>query len=238
VEIKTGGAKINSNGFDIGTGVGLSGPGALMKQGAGTFTLGAVATHGGGTSIQMGTLARTGAGALTGPGAIDIAAGAFLSSPGGLSLLMGQSLTGKGTVTAPTTIVASGTLAPGNSIGTLSFSGDLTMSSASISNFEIIRLTIADADLASAMGVVTYGGTLNVTSLGGTFVKGDVFNLFDGSSFSGSFSSVNLPALTGTDYWRNDLSSNGTITFIPEPSSLLLGVVSLAGLVMGRRRRK
>ncbi len=111
---------------------------------------------------------------------------------------------------------------------------DLTLTSTSISNFEIIKLTLPDADLANVTGALTLAGTINVTSLGGTFANGDTFNLFDAATIAGNFATVNLPATTGTDYWVNNLSSNGTITFVPEPSAVLLGLCSF-GLLARRR---
>jgi fibronectin-binding autotransporter adhesin len=235
IEIKSGGAKINTNGFDIATAVALNGVGSLTKQGNGKLTLNGITTHTGGTFVAAGTLALSATGRLGGAGQIDVATGATLdASASGLSLLAGQTLTGKGTVTG-SVLIGSGTLAPGNSIGTENFSGDLTLGATSISNFEIIKLALPDADLANVTGTVTYGGTLNVTSLGGAFTFGDTFNLFDAATIAGSFATVNLPAVSGDSYWVNNLGSNGTITFIPEPGSLLLSVFGL-GLLVRRRR--
>ncbi len=68
------------------------------------------------------------------------------------------------------------------------------------------------------------------------FTNGMVFNLFDGSSFSGSFGTINLPDLTGTGLiWQNNLATNGTLTVVPEPAAALLGGLGL--MVLLRRRR-
>jgi fibronectin-binding autotransporter adhesin len=236
VEIKAGGAKIDTNGFAIGTAVALNGVGSLTKQGAGTLTLNGITTHTGGTFVTGGTLTLSATGGLGGAGQIDVAAGATLNaSASGLSLLAGQTLTGQGNVNGNVNI-GPGTLAIGNSIGTQEYTNDLTLGATSISNFEIIKLTLPDADLADVAGTLTLGGTINVTSLGGTFANGDTFNLFDGPVISGNFSTVNLPATTGNDYWVNNLASDGSITFVPEPSSVLLGLSSIA--LLARRRRR
>jgi hypothetical protein len=64
-----------------------------------------------------------------------------------------------------------------------------------------------------------------------------IFNLFDGSSFSGSFTAVNLPSLDGTGLsWQNDLLSNGSLTIIPEPNVAAL-IGALGGILLLRRRR-
>ena len=84
--------------------------------------------------------------------------------------------------------------------------------------------------------LLTFGGTLNVTNIGGTLVNGDVFNLFDWGSTSGAFSSVNLPALTGSLAWdQSNLYTNGTIAVIPEPRAALIGGIGM--LILLRRRR-
>jgi hypothetical protein len=132
--------------------------------------------------------------------------------------------------------IGSGTLAPGNSIGTENFSNDLSLGATSISNFEIIKLTLPDADLANVVGNLTLGGTLNVIPMGGTFANGDTFNLFDAATISGNFATVNLPATSGNEYWINNLTTNGTITFVPEPTSVLLGLGGIA--LLARRRRR
>ena len=65
---------------------------------------------------------------------------------------------------------------------------------------------------------VIYGGSAS------DFTNGMVFNLFDASlGFSGSFSTINLPALTGGLTWHDNLTTNGTIAVIPEPRVALLG---------------
>ncbi len=236
VEIKAGGAKIDTNGFAIGTAVALNGVGSLTKQGSGSLSLNGITTHTGGTFVAGGTLTLSATGGLGGAGQIDVATGATLdASASGLTLLASQTLTGKGTVMGNVSI-GSGTLAPGNSIGTENFSSNLSLGATSISNFEIIKLTLPDADLANVVGNLTLGGTLNVIPLGGTFANGDTFNLFDAATISGTFATVNLPATSGNEYWINNLTTNGTITFVPEPASVLLGLGGIA--LLARRRRR
>ena len=58
--VQAGGAKFDTNGFAITLGLGLTGPGALTKSGAGTLTLGQANSYQGGTTVSGGTLAVTG----------------------------------------------------------------------------------------------------------------------------------------------------------------------------------
>lgn len=236
-EVKAGGAKIDTNGVDIATGVALDGVGALTKLGAGKLTLNGVTTHGGGTFVTAGTLALSATGNLTGAGVIDVSSGATLDVTGSaFALAAGQSLTGDGSVVGNTTLTA-GILAPGAGIASLDFSGDLALGSGLVSNFQIQKSGLSlTGDLAAATGALTLGGTLNVTSLGGTFAFGDTWNLFDGATISGSFAAVNLPG--GAASWNtSNLGTLGTITFIPEPAGTALALGSLALLGARRRRR-
>jgi hypothetical protein len=63
-------------------------------------------------------------------------------------------------------------------------------------------------------GTVIYGGTLNVNSLGGTYVAGDKFTLFSAGNHLGGFSTVNLPALPGGLAWSNSLAIDGSIQVV------------------------
>jgi autotransporter-associated beta strand protein len=58
--VQAGGARIDTNGFAITLGLGLTGPGALTKSGAGTLTLGQANSYQGGTTVGGGTLSVTG----------------------------------------------------------------------------------------------------------------------------------------------------------------------------------
>ena len=73
------------------------------------------------------------------------------------------------------------------------------------------------------IAVTVRGGS--VTNIGAALANGDVFNLFDWGTASGTFDSVSLPALTGGLTWdQSQLYTNDTITVVPEPGAALLGI--------------
>ena len=231
----TSGASIKSL-SGSGSVVTASNKSLTLTNAAGTFS--GVISGAGGVNLSSGT--ETLAGANTYTGATTVTAGTLVvnGSLGNTSTTIGSSGTLMGTGTIGGTVGVSGTLAPGNSIGTLNFSQTLTL--AGISDFEIDpTLGIGlNSDLANVTGAITYGGILNVLYGGSnaSFTSGMVFNLFDGASFSGSFSTINLPDLTGTGLsWQNNLATNGTLTVVPEPAAALLGGIGLLALL--RRRR-
>ena len=217
------GGSLAATSFDIrqgtlaGTGS-LTGTGTLTKSTSGTATLAGTHSYTGPTKVDVGTLVVNGS----------------IASSSLTTVNAGATLMGTGTVGATT---VSGTLAPGNSIGTLIINGDLVL--AGTSDFEIDpNGVLADlADLADVSGNLTYGGTLNVTNIGGAFSYGDTFNLFDwGGTLTGNFTTLSLPSLDNGWVWQNNLLNDGTITVVPEPSATIGLTLLLSSALLFRRR--
>lgn len=207
----------------------------LIKTGAGTMTLSGVNTYGGATSINQGKLALSGSGSIGASSTINIASGAYLDVSGTSStwtLGAAQSLTGNGTVTG--NAIISGTVAAGNSVGALSFSNTITLLGSV--NAELDASTVT-SDLVTA-GNIAFGGTLNATNLGGTLDQGQVYNLFDFTSATGAFDTVNLPTLgSGLTWDTSNLYTLGTLSIVPEPSVAVTASATVL-LLLGQRRRK
>jgi hypothetical protein len=143
-----------------------------------------------------------------------------------------------GTVGA-TTINSGGTLAIGNSPGTMTFSNNLTLNAGSISNFEIDGLTSGLYDFADGGGsnTVTFGGTLNLIFQNGFNTTGTV-NLFNFANYSGTFSTVSTSGLA-PGFTASFDASNGNVTVIPEPSTaMLLLVCGMTFFVFRKKFRK
>ncbi len=158
-------------------------------------------------------------------------------SSGSFSVAAGATLGGSGTIGGDTTIL--GTLAPGNSPGTLTFTGDLEIAAAEHFVFEL--------GMPASDRVILTTGFLSIGSLGlddftfseaGGFVPGD-YLLFDtntpitGAFDPGQFSGTVLgyaAELRFTDGGRDI-----TLAVAPEPASATLLVGGL-GWLLGRRR--
>jgi fibronectin-binding autotransporter adhesin len=233
--------------FDVTGTLQIGGPGApveidngsLTKAGTGSLVLAGNNTYLGETKVNAGTLVLTGT--LSGTTQINVAAGATFDVSGvtgGDTLNFGQTLMGDGNVVG--NVIANGAISPGNStFGTLHFGDALTL--AGSAEFEIGSIGPAIvSDLAIVGTNLVYGGTLNVLSTGQPLGEGDVFNLFDATTFSGAFTAFNLPPLDPGLFWDiSKLPVDGTILVVPEPGScaaLAFGLALSFGAMRPRTR--
>jgi len=177
--------------------------GSLIKNGTGTFILtGTNNTYSGGTTINGGILqVNNPAGSGTGSGAVNVNSGGTLG--------------GTGIITGAVTVNSGGALAPGNSLGTLTISNNLTLVAGSTTFMQIQHSPLTN-DMVKISGTLTAGGTLNVTNIGaGAFANGDTFKLFNVVGYSGSFTGFVLPPLMGNLVWNtNTLKNSGTLSVV------------------------
>jgi hypothetical protein len=96
-----------------------------------------------------------------------------------------------------------------------------------------------DYGLLNVAGSATLTGTLKVTLTNGfTPINGEVFNIINYQSHTGTFSSVNLPTING--HFNVNYASTGvtlTTVVVPEPSTLSLLGLGVIALIVARRRR-
>jgi hypothetical protein len=91
-------------------------------------------------------------------------------------------------------------------------SNALTLQAGSTTLMELNK-AISTNDQVRGISSVTYGGTLTVTGLGGAYVAGDTFKLFDASTYvASSFGPINLP--TNVVWNTPQLGVNGTIQIV------------------------
>jgi autotransporter-associated beta strand protein len=183
-------------------------PIALSKSGTGTLTLEAQNTYANGTTLSGGRLIVNG----------SLPVGAF-------TVGAGTTLGGNGTIYPSVTLPAGSTLAPGTGIGTLTVSNSVLLQAGSITRIELNKAAGTNLnDQLRVSGSLTYGGTLVVTSLGGTLWAGDAFQIFSASNYLNGFAAMSLPALSGGLQW-NFNPSNGLLR-VTQPGEA--GVVPVA----------
>lgn len=201
----------------------------ITKTGSGTWVLNGNHTYTGDTLVSAGTLLINGA---LGNTNVTVSASAIL---------------GGGTATAAAlggNALIAGTLAPGNSPGTIDIAGNLDLASTATLNWELnpSNMTIGSGinDLVNVGGMITLDGTLNVsgvTSFSG--VNSGTWTLFTFSTVTDNGLTLgSLPTLDSGYTWQyNTLSNSSTLSIVavPEISSSLLTLMSLPVLL--RRRR-
>ena len=265
-QVRNGGAKIHTNGVDTTIGQALvhstittptpdnAIDGGLEKRGAGKLTLTNTNTYTGNTTVTEGTLALSGSGSINDSAVIDVQTGASLSIAGvTTSTSIGggatdQTLKGLGSVdlgSKTLTVGSNGTLAPGNSPGTLEFTastgGKLDFSSGSIISFELGTTSdlIAFNSAGDAGDWLSGSGnaTLSLSLLAG-FSYANTYTVFDNVSTAG-FTLANITGYNTAAYTANFAQSGTdyTLSFapIPEPRAALLGGLGMLALL--RRRR-
>jgi autotransporter-associated beta strand protein len=172
--------------------------GALSKSGAGTMRLTAANSYSGGTTVSAGRLLINN---VTGSG-----------TGGGDVTVEGGILGGTGRIAGAVTILAGGTIAPGNSIGTLTISNSLTLSGVTVMELDASART---NDVIRGLTSVTYGGTLALSNLSGTVTASNTFKLFNANSYSGAFATI-TPAVPGPNLaWNtHTLATDGTLRVV------------------------
>ena len=160
------------------TGNAVLGTGSLTKSGAGTLVLSGSFGFTGATAVQAGTLSLSGT--LSGS-AVTVGAGGNLAGSG----FIGSSLT----------VLASGTLAPGDSPGRIE-SSSLTLQAGSTTVLEIVGVASGTSSLAGTAG--TNYDTLVLDSPGGLTYGGALQFVFSNSSPFANGTTFDLFALTGT----------------------------------------
>ncbi|NQX00254.1 hypothetical protein HQ447_06310, partial [bacterium] len=239
--LQSGGAVINSNGFNVGTSQEFTGTGGITKTGVGSLTLATTSSYSGTTTVAEGALIING----------------NISTSSLTTVDSGATLSGSGTVGAT---VINGTLAVGNSPGQMNFTNTVDLNGITLMEIDgtsgagvagghdFVNLTGA-----GVAGVLSYGGTLTLDI--GTLLGAGThsWNLFDFASKTDAFASISLAdqysgslldgdldgiwgLASGENTWQFSESTGVLgLTVIPEPGAALLGGLGMLALL--RRRR-
>ena len=251
VYIERADATIDTNGFNSTFSGIFNGLGGLNKTGSGTLNLTGANTYGGNTMVSNGILlVNNTLASATGTGNVTVNAGATLGGNG----------------TASGQVNVSGTLAAGNSIGTIT-TGNLFLTNSAVLDIELgCAGSLPVSDRVQTIGTVNLadGADLKLTLFGGLNnpVQNDVFFLIanDGvDTINGVFTKLNGVAMSlnegstftwNSQQWEITYQANAEgltpsftggndlaiIQIVPEPGTWAL--FGLAGIFLLMRRRK
>ena len=146
----------------------IDGAGALIKQGSGTFTLGGANTYAGTTTINTGTLSL-----LNAAGLGTSAAGTTVTSGATLDLAAAVTVTGESLTLNGTGVGGNGALTTSTVAGNRTWTGSVTLASAS-------TIGIATGNLIISGAVGDSGGTPGLTKIGSGGLRLSGTNTFDG----------------------------------------------------------
>jgi hypothetical protein len=136
----------------------------------------------------------------------------MLSAGGPVAITALGTLKGDGTVSGAVT--NGGIVAPGSNIGALHITSSYTQTSAGTLQIELAGTTPGTKfDRLVVSGAVTLGGTLNVSLINGFLPAGASFDILDWGSLSSTFSTLQLPFLSGGLTWNtSQLYTTGVLS--------------------------
>lgn len=187
---------------------------SLVKETSGTLTLEGNSAYTGSTLVNEGKLVVNGS----------------IASSSGVMVAAGARLGGSGVL--PTTVVNGGILAPGNSPGTLTVNGNLTLGAGSVYEAEIQG---AVSDRINVTGAAALAGTLKIIPLGGPYVFNTPYTLLSAAGGrTGTFSPVDLTGTFGAGvamamaYTPTDVQ----LTLTPQQLAPTVGALNPAGVAL------
>lgn len=135
---------------------------------------------------------------------------------GDFTLESDQTLTGHGIVLG--NIRIAGTVTPGPSTGSLTFSNDVALAGRVV--LKVSRsVSGPSSDRLLVSGKLNFGGLLIITNFGQDLAAGDSFKLFDAALFGGSFTTIEpLAPAAGLIWDPGQLSSHGILRVIAVPA--------------------
>ena len=216
---------INAGGTSLTLSNSVSGSGSLTKTSGGLLSLAGAVSYTGETVVGGGTLALMGTSSIASSSNITLATASSVidvsaRTDGKLTIGAGKSLIGFGTVRGSLAVSAGGTLSPGNEAVTLPISNLIVTNAVTLAGTNIMQTDKFNAtnDLIGGAASIAFGGRLVISDINLVpYADGDMFKLFDASSYSGSF--IIEPASPGTGlYWdQSQLTTSGILKVVSTP---------------------
>lgn len=214
--------------------------GSFTLSGDRNFTTAGAFSNAGKLTISKGSTFTVGstnnfkqtAGTTTVSGTLAVA------PPGGVNV-SGGSVFGIGTITGNIDLTG-GLLSPGaasKKAGELTVSGTYAQSGAGAFDVDLGGTAVGTQyDVLDITSTATLGGVLNVDLIGGfTPTVGDTFDIMDYTSETGTFTTVNLPKLSGGDTWSISYNATDVVLTVDSPAATEKGAVSASPTMRSSR---
>ncbi|MCP3904383.1 MAG: hypothetical protein GY715_12205, partial [Planctomycetes bacterium] len=167
-------------------------------------------------------------------GTLTFASGGTLTAAGGVTIESGGTLTGVGTITG--NVVNGGDVAPGSAVGTITVTGSYTQQASGRLLVEVDGYTPGSGhDVLSVGTSATFGGTVDVTTLGGfSPVDTSVVQFLTAASTSGVFGGASLPTLAGGfSFVLSEMATDARLTTVGVSHCDVASFRQWAGSVIG-----
>ena len=234
------GGILNFSASALGTG-GVTFDGGTLQWAAGNtndISAQTVSVNPGGGTLDLNGNRVTLAGPVGGNGALTVSStaanGALMllgtNTCTGLTVANGATLAGNGVISGAVSVSSGGTLAPGNPLGTLNISNNLTLAAGSTTLVQVQHSPLTNAAVKIS-GPLLENGTLNVTNIGAEiFASGDNFKLFAAANYSGAFANFILPQLTMNLVWNTSrLNVDGSLWVVSTAAPVILQTRMVGG---------
>lgn len=153
------------------------------------------------------------------------------------TLASGQTLAGVGAVNGQLVVSAGATISPAgtntslgvtagsNATGTLSASGNIALNGSTV-----IKLNGSGTnDAIQTQGSIQFGGALTLVNINANpLAAGNSFQIFNAASFTGNFTSTNLPVLTAGLTWDLSQLNSGLVKVIGGSTGPIIGGTTVA----------
>jgi T5SS/PEP-CTERM-associated repeat protein/probable HAF family extracellular repeat protein len=150
-------------------------------------------------------------------GTVRVSGGSLTTNS--VTLAADSILSGLGIIDAPVTVDNGATVSPGDPVGILTVLQDYTQDSMGELLIELGGTSPGEFDVLDIGGAASLNGNLQVDLIDPfTPSAGDVFDILNWGSLSGTFETVNLPTLAdGLSWDTSDLYVTGTLGIFPGP---------------------
>ena len=196
-----------------GHGLTLAGPQRLTLAGENTYS--------GDTTVSEGVLGLTATGTIDNSPLVLVEAGAsfdVLSKTGGYALPAGQTVAGAGSVVGGLAVGGGGTVSPGDPVGTLTTSGDVSLGGSGNYNWQVLDAQ-GTAGAATGWDLLSIGGSLAITATSAEPFAVNLWSLSASNPVTGGEAANFDPSQAGS--WRLASTTGGITGFAADAFSVV-----------------